>query len=193
MTKILAVDKSCTAENEDVHLDEPLSPCRPVITSDDDSFTPALSALLQTDQVNAHDDSTAIKLSDQRRPFTPLKNMKDTSTEMTPPKTSTPNNAWTSPFKAHTVECAVSPMEKSTDLFNVSKGIEDSIEKSVSQLEDKMYEITTRKKLFQREKRSPTYRVQDDRQIDFSHAVIKAANVHKRVLKDKHLPKDNGN
>ena len=61
VTKILAVDKSCTAENEDVHLDEPLSPCRPVITSDDDSFTPALSALLQTDEVNAHDDSTAIK------------------------------------------------------------------------------------------------------------------------------------
>ena len=71
--------KSCTAENEDVHLDEPLSPCRPVITSDDDSFTPALSALLQTDEVNAHDDSTAINLSDQRRPFTPFKNMKDTS------------------------------------------------------------------------------------------------------------------
>ena len=80
MTKILAVDKSCTAENEDVHLDEPLSPCRPVITSNDDSFTPALSTLLQTDEVNAHDDSTAIKLSDQRRPFTPLKNMKNTST-----------------------------------------------------------------------------------------------------------------
>ena len=193
VTKILAVDKSCTAENEDVHLDEPLSPCRPVITSDDDSFTPALSALLQTNEVNAHDDSTAIKLSDQRRPFTPFKKIKDTSTEMTPPKTSTPNNAWTSSFKAHTVECAVSQMEKSTDLFNVSKGIEDSIEKSVSKLEDKMYEITTRKKLFQREKRSPTYRVQDARQIDFSHAVIKAANVHKKVLKDKHLPKDNDN
>ncbi len=56
VTKILAVDKPCTSENEDV------------------PFTPALSALLQTDQVNAHDDSTAIKLSDQRRPFTPLKN-----------------------------------------------------------------------------------------------------------------------
>ena len=71
---------------------------------------------------------------------------------MTPPKTSTPNNAWTSPFKPRTVECAVSPMEKSADLFNVSKGIEDSIEKSVSKTEEKMYEVTTRKKLFQREK-----------------------------------------
>ena len=72
--------------------------------------------------------------------------MKDSSTEMTPQKSSTPINTSTSISRPVMIECGQSPLEKSKDLLNISKCLDDSFESPITNKEERLYELTTRKK-----------------------------------------------
>ena len=92
--------------------------------------------------------NTACKPKADSSSTTPQKSsvMKDSSTEMTPQKSSTPINTSTSISRPVMIECGQSPLEKSKDLLNISKCLDDSFESPITNKEERLYELTTRKK-----------------------------------------------